>query len=383
MELNKYKIAPSRGFLPSCDPVVSLPKAFDPWERIAVSLPVLLREERLRQEVWKLPQEFPIAELKSEGEWWRAFCLLAFVSHSYVWCEGKEGVTNSLPKALAVPWCKVAHRLDIPPVITHASLSLYNWRKIDLKAEMSRSNITTLFSFTGSRDEECFCVNIILAEKAAADIVNEVPSIIQNCNSQNNGGLIKTLHQIKDSIDTMTESFYYIRKECRPAVFFNQVFGYLTGWEDSNVLGGMVYEDVSRIPKQHAGGNPSQSSALATLDVVLGVNHAGKVREYFKSKEQHMIKEHRTFLQDLRSKIRLHNYVKSCGDHRLLSAYNSCVGALVRWRSEHIKIICLYVIIQKNKVRTIPYCPANEKGGPDKLMATLKAARDNTRSAKL
>ena len=383
MELNKYKIAASRGFLPSRDPVVSLPKAFDPWEHIAVSLPELLREERLRQEVSQLSQEFPVSELKSEGEWWRAFCLLAFVSHSYVWCEGKEGVTNSLPKALAVPWCKVARHLDIPPVITHASITLYNWRKIDPNAEMSRSNITTLFSFTGSRDEECFCVNIILAEKAAADIVNEVPSIIQNCNSQNNGSLIKNLHQITDSIKTMTESFYYIRKECRPAVFFNQVFGYLAGWEDSNMLGGMVYEGVSQIPIQHAGGNPSQSSAVATLDVVLGVNHSGKVREYFKSKEQHMIKEHRAFLQDLRSKIWLHDYIKSCGDHQLLSAYNSCISALVLWRSEHIKIVCLYVIIQKNKMKAILCCPANEKGETDKFMTTLKAARDNTRLARL
>ena len=84
MELNKYKIAASRGFLPSPDPVVSLPKAFDPWEHIAVHLPELLRNESLRHEVSQLQQKFPVSELKSEGEWWRAFCLLAFVSHGYV-----------------------------------------------------------------------------------------------------------------------------------------------------------------------------------------------------------------------------------------------------------------------------------------------------------
>ena len=377
MELNKYKIAASRGFLPSLDPVLSLPKALDPWEHIAVRLPELLREGRLRQEVLQLPQEFPVSELKSEGEWWRAFCLLAFVSHSYVWCDGQEGVTNILPKALAVPWCKVARHLDMPPVITHACITLYNWRKIDPEAEISRNNITTLFSFTGSRDEEWFCINTILAERAAADIVAEVPSIIQNCNSQNNGSLIKSLYQISDSIQAIEESFGYIRKECKPAVFFNQVFGYITGWED------MVYEGVSQTPKQHPGGNPSQSSAVATLDVVLGVSHTGKVQEYFKSKEKHMIKEHRTFLQDLRSKIWLRDYIKSCGDHQLISAFNSCVNALVRLRCEHIKTVCLYVIVQKNKMRVRPYCPAGEKGGADNIMATLKAARDNSCSAKL
>ena len=384
MELNNYKIVASRGFLPYPDPVLSLPKAFDAWEHIAVCLPELLREGRLRQQVAKLPQEIPVsAELKTEGEYWRAFCLLAFVSHSYVWCEGKEGVTNILPKALAVPWCEVARHLDIPPVITHACITLYNWRKIDPEAEISRHNITTLFSFTGSRDEEWFCINTVLAEKAAADIIAEVPSIMQNCNSQNNGGLIKNLHQISDSIQAMKESFYYMRKECKPAIFFNQVFGYIAGWEDSSILGGMVYEGVSQIPKQHPGGNPSQSSAVATIDVVLGVNHTGKVQEYFKSKEQHMIKEHRTFLQDLRKKIRLRDYTKSCGDQQLISAFNCCVNALVQLRCEHIKTVCLYVIIQKNKARVAPYCPTNEKGGEDNIMITLKAARDNSRLAKL
>ena len=118
-----------------------------------------------------------------------------------------------------------------------------------------------MISFTGSKDEECFCVNTILAEKAATDIVTEVPLIIQNCN-KNNHGLIGNLHQINDSIKAMIESFYYIRKECKPAVFFNKVFGYLAGWEDGSALGGMVYEGVSQIPKQYAGGNPSHSSAL-------------------------------------------------------------------------------------------------------------------------
>ena len=70
-----------------------------------------------------------------------------------------------------------------------------------------------------------------------------------------------------------------------------------------------------------------------------------------------MIKEHRVFLQDLRSKIWLRDYIKSCGDHQLLSAYNNCSSALVQLRSEHTKIVYLYVIIQKGKMRVAPGCP--------------------------
>ena len=379
MDLSKYNISTGRGFLPSIDPVLSLPQVFTAWEDIGARLPELIREKRVRQEVALLPN-FPLSELEREEEWWRAFCLLAFVSHSYVWCEGQDGVTNVLPKVLAVPFCEVAQHLDMPPVIAHACITLYNWRKIDPNAEISRNNITTLFSFTGSKDEEWFCVNTILAEKAAADIVTEIPSILQNCSIQNNDGLMKNLSQIEKSIRSMLESLKCIRSKCNPEVFFNQVFGYLAGWEGS--VGGMVYEGVSHNPEQYPGGNPSQSSAVATIDTLLSINHTGEVQKYFTSKEQHMIKEHRLFLQDLRKKVWLRDYIKSCGEDRLISAYNNCIKALGELRSEHIKMVCLYVVVQKSK--KVVCCPAkSQSGGGTDFMVTLKAARNNTLLAKL
>lgn len=378
MDLNKYKISTKRGFLPSIDPVLSLPKVFGPWEEFAARLPEVINGKCVRQEVALLP-DFPVSELGREEEWWRAFCLLAFVSHSYVWCEGKAGATNILPKVLAVPWCKVAEHLDMPPVITHACITLYNWRKINPEEEISRNNITTLFSFTGSKDEEWFCVNTIIAEKAAGDIITEIPSILQNCDGQCNAGLIKNLNQIKISMRDILESMHCVRSNCRPEVFFNRVFGYLKGWDESD--GGMVYEGVDHTPKQHAGGNPSQSSTLATIDTLLSINHTGKVQEYFASKEQHMIKEHRQFLQDLRKKIWLRDYIMSDDDDELISAYNSCIQLLAELRSEHIKLVCLYVVVQMRKIEE-PRCPAKESGGTD-FLAILKAARDNVILAKL
>jgi len=382
MELNKYKISTNRGFLPSLDPVLSLPKEFGPWEDIAARLPELIRDKSVREEVEKLPT-FSVTELKLEEEWWRAFCLLAFVSHSYVWCEGKEGVTNILPKVLAVPWCEVARHLDMPPVITHACITLYNWRKIDPNAEISRNNITTLFSFTGSKDEEWFCVNTVLAEKAGADIVTIVPTILQNCKNHNTDGLIKNLCHIENSTRAILESMKCIRSKCNPAVFFNQVFGYLAGWGAGDALpDGLVYEGVGHTPEQHAGGNPSQSSVLATLDALLGINHTGKVQEYFMAKEHHMIKEHRLFLRDLKSRVWLRDYVKSCGESQILSAYNNCIELLAALRSEHIKLVCLYVVIQKNKMEP-SCCPAKGTSGDGDFVVMLKTARNNTLLSKL
>ena len=113
MELEKYNISAERGFIPNTDLLLSLPEAFRPWEEIGAGLSDLISAKQLRTAVGRLPS-FPVDELKKEAEWWRAYTLLTFISHSYVWCEGDEGVTKVLPASLAIPWCAAAKHLGMP-----------------------------------------------------------------------------------------------------------------------------------------------------------------------------------------------------------------------------------------------------------------------------
>ncbi|KAJ7371090.1 Indoleamine 2,3-dioxygenase 2 [Desmophyllum pertusum] len=123
----EFDVSADFGFIPEKEPLQCLPEYFSPWEEVARDLPQLVtKAEDFRQMIKET-----IVNLSSEDEWKRAHLVLACISHSYVWCKRDKGVAKILPKCLAVPWVAVAKHLDIPPVITHYSYTLYNWRYVD------------------------------------------------------------------------------------------------------------------------------------------------------------------------------------------------------------------------------------------------------------
>lgn len=385
MELEKYNISVNRGFLPTTDPLLSLAEAFRPWEEVGVSLATHINSKRLRQTVDRLPT-FPIDELKREAEWWRAYCLLTFIAHAYVWCEGDKGVVSTLPELLSIPWCTVARHLDMPPIITHAVAVMYNWYSYHSDQELDRNNLFCLFSFTGSRDEEWFYIATVLVEKAAASGICEIPSILKNCDSSNNNGLVKNLLNVEQSIKAMQEAVYHMRDECNPMVFYSKVRTFHAGWKNSDALpDGLLYKGVADKPLHYSGGNAGQSSTLATLDVLLGVTHTGDVQEFFIAQRHHMIRQHRLFLQELEATAHLRDYVRCSGDRKLILAFNNTIEALVNLRNEHIKLVTLYIVLQKGKATAEGgQASLQSKGtGGTGFMQFLKTVRDNTRLAKL
>ena len=382
MELEKYSISALRGFVPTTDPLMSLPPVFRPWEKIGAGLSDLISAKQLRDTVERLPS-FPIDELKQEAEWWRAHTLLTFISHGYIWCEGDEGVASELPASLAIPWCTVAKHLDMPPVMTHATGVLCNWSRCNSSEGFRGNNLTSLFSFTGTRDEEWFYIATLLVEMAAANAICEIPAILRNCSLPNNTKLVKNLYNIEQSIRAMQEAIYHMRDECSPAAFYTKIRTFHAGWKNSDVLpDGLLYKGVEDYPLQYPGGNAGQSSTLATLDVLLGVVHTGAIAEFFTTQRDHMIPQHRLFLQDLQARVDLRNYVKCSGDDNLLSSFNCTVEALVSLRDEHIKLVNLYIVIQKGKAGGQASLETKGTGGSG-FMQLLKTARDNTRLAKL
>ena len=382
MELEKYNISVQRGFIPNTDPLLSLPETFRPWEEIGAGLSDLISAKQLRTTVRQLPS-FPMEELKKEAEWWRAYTLLTFISHGHIWCEGDEGVTNVLPASLAIPWCAVAKHLGMPPVITHATAILHNWSRCNSNDGFKGNNLNSLFNFTGTRDEKWFHIATLLVEMAAANAICEIPAILRNCSLPSNTELVKNLYNVEQSIKAMQEAVYHMRDECSPAVFYAKIRTFYAGWENSDVLPyGLLYEGVADYPLQYPGGNGAQSSTLAALDVLLGVVHTGAVKEFITSQRDHMIPQHRLFLQDLDAKVNLRHYVKCSGDNNLLLGFNHTVEALVNLRNEHIKLVSYYIVIQKGKGDGQASLETKGTGGSG-FMQLLKTARDNTRLAKL
>jgi len=75
----------SNGFLPVKAPLCRLPDMYYlPWERIANEMPVLLNNGTLRSRVDSM-NVLSTEYLRSEPEWRRAFVILSFLTHAYVW----------------------------------------------------------------------------------------------------------------------------------------------------------------------------------------------------------------------------------------------------------------------------------------------------------
>lgn len=97
--LSHYEIHPYTGFLPGELPLEVLPDPYyAPWETIAKNLQSLILSRRLRGVVDRLPV-LSIDRLRTGGELRRAYTLLAFFSHAYIW-GGDRPREVSVPRAL-------------------------------------------------------------------------------------------------------------------------------------------------------------------------------------------------------------------------------------------------------------------------------------------
>jgi len=83
--LEDYGISPHHGFLPPEPPLDVIPDPYyAKWEAIVSNLQALLLSKRLRQTIDNLPV-LSTSYLRTDAEWRRAYVVLVFMLHGYVW----------------------------------------------------------------------------------------------------------------------------------------------------------------------------------------------------------------------------------------------------------------------------------------------------------
>lgn len=83
--LERYAVSLKHGFLPGTVPLQRLEDPYySPWEKIAGSLPRYIQIERIRHAVESLPI-LSTTNLRCEQEWRRAYVVLAYLAHAYIW----------------------------------------------------------------------------------------------------------------------------------------------------------------------------------------------------------------------------------------------------------------------------------------------------------
>lgn len=414
LDLASFDVSNRTGFLPPRLPLTSLPHPrYKPWEDLVANLPALLHSRRIRPLVDKLPS-LSIDALITTEEYRRAYQLLGFLAHAYVW--GTSEPTSRLPVQIATPLVEVSEVLGLPPLATYAGLCLWNYREIIPSAsslpELDLDNITTINTFTGSIDESWFYLVSVFFEYKSGRAIKAGMEAMDHAENGDINKLTTSLQELANAIDHLGSVLMRMEEMCDPHVFYFRIRPYLAGWKNMADAGlskdGVLYGNETK-PRAYAGGSNAQSSIIQFLDLLLSVHHYAtgerpaphmpaqsgekKSNSYLLEMREYMPKKHRDFLSVIDEKTKIREVVMAHKDNNeLVLSYDACLAMIKLFRDKHIQIVTRYVVLQAKKTSQMGSSltlrsglaktkkkDAEEKGtGGTSLLPFLKQCRDET-----
>lgn len=400
-DLEDYDVSPKNGFLPTEYPLTKLPDVYyAQWEQLAESLPSLILTKRVRSIIDTRLPLLETTRLASMREVRRAYTVLGFLSHAYIW--GNEHPVNRLPVQLATPLLEVSEKLGLPPLATYAGLCLWNFKEIfpgEPGAEMQLDNLTTINTFSGSIDESWFYLVSVYFEYKGASCITTGLDAIRAADADNLPLVIANLQKMAQSIDKLGSVLMKMEEMCDPHVFYFRIRPFLAGWKNMASVGlenGVYYGDETT-PREYAGGSNGQSTLIQALDLLLNVNHYGtgdatSNNAFMTEMRNYMPRKHREFLDRLSQCNNIREFVLSKQNPELSLSYDACLAMLKAFRDKHIQIVTRYIILQAQKSKNMGSSgsrtlrsglarskPKEAKGtGGTALLPFLKQCRDET-----
>lgn len=420
---SKFLVHPETGFLPSQYPVTRLADDYyKPWEDLASNLPAILLAKSIRKLVDKIPV-LSTDRLGAVENVRRAYQVLGFLAHAYVW--GTDDPVSTLPVLIAKPLVETAEVLGLPPLGTYASFCLWNFKEIisldEDVAQMDFSNITTINTFTGSNDELWFYLVSVFFELAGAKTVKYGLAAMDAAKEQNLPLVVESLQNLAQSVDYLGSLLLKMEERCDPYVFYFRIRPYLAGWLNMTEVGldkdGVLYgtEEKRRL---YAGGLNAQSSLILFLDALLSVHHfltgqrpvphqqekskadnfedfkkQSPKNDYLIEMRNYMPREHREFLQMIDESSTIRSVVMANKNNADLTlSYDACLAMLKLFRDKHIQLVTRYVVLQAKRASSMGSLQtlrsglakkkqdgAQERGtGGTSLLPFLKQCRDET-----
>ena len=252
---------------------------------------------------------------------------------------------TELPAQLAVPWTRVSHRLGLPPVILHSTISLSNWRLIDTERSLTLDNLTTLYSLDKTRDLEVFFMIPLLVELRAVPAIKALVKIMISTDHQMVSEVSSCLNIVTSSLSEMTRELRGIHSQVSPSLFYHKHRVLLSGWRDNPSLpNGLLYQGVADYPLQFSGGSAAQSSVIQLIDVCLGVEHGEREGEFLVRMRQYMPPNQREMLEQLAHYPSLRTVCE--GKKELEGEYNECLTRLTEFRTQHLILVSRYITSQ-------------------------------------
>lgn len=373
--LSDYGISPKHGFLPDVLPLTRLPDPYyNKWEAVVTNLQALVLSRRLRPVVDRLPVLSTIG-LEHDAEWRRAYSLLCFMAHAYVW--GGDEPCDQLPPAITIPLLGISNHLELPPVATYAALCLWNFKPLFVDEDIDNlENLATLNTFTGSLDESWFYLVSVAIEARGAPIIPLMLDAVAAARQEDAATVTHSLRAFAERMTDLTNILQRMHESCDPNIFYNRIRIFLAGSKNMAEAGlpdGVNYADGSGKEdyRQYSGGSNAQSSLIQFFDVILGVDHrpTGEKRDPFSESEResrapvpqhnfimemrrYMPGPHARFLKDVAGVANIREFVESHKhDRQLCLAYDACLAMLSAFRDKHIAIVTRYIILPSREVR--------------------------------
>ncbi len=342
LDFSKYDVDPIRGFLPAEDPLIDLPPAFAEWNRLANELPYLVLTSRVRRALadFETPD---LALLQTTAELERAMQILCALGMAYIWTE--EPAITRVPAPLAVPWAAVAARLGRPPIVTHATVVLNNWRRIDPNDGIHADNLACIQHFMGGMDEQWFFTATAALEGIGAPALLPLAQAKAAAAQGDTATVTTLLTSVNQIFMDVNAALLRIYEKCEPFIFYTRIRPFLTGWDKD----GIIFEGVSNEPLKLHGGSAAQSSLIQAFDAGLGIEHLHpETQPFLLLMRDYMPPKHRRFVEDFAKGLSLYDFVQAnkTTAPALETAFNACIDQLDAFRKAHMEVAVRYVLKQ-------------------------------------
>ncbi|KAH8646707.1 Indoleamine 2,3-dioxygenase [Xylariales sp. PMI_506] len=391
--LHEYGISPTHGFLPDVLPLTRLPDPYyNKWEAIASNLQNLILSKRLRGVIDRLPVLSTIG-LEHDAEWRRAYMLLTFFAHGYIW--GGDTPLEVVPPSISVPLLKICEHLEVPPVSTYAASVLWNFKPLFMdEAIDDLDNLSTLTTFTGSLDESWFYLVSVAIEARGGPIITLMLTAVAAAREGDASTVTRCLQAFAERLDDLGEMLHRMHEYCDPNYFYNRIRTFLAGSKNMAEAGlpnGVMWDDgTGKSPfVQYSGPSNAQSSLIQFFDIILGIDHrptgekadasasesereGGRMRgppmhNFIQDMRRYMPGPHARFLQDVSAVANIREFVetRASSDRGLSLAYDACLAMLRSFRDVHIAIVTRYIILpsRENRARSRSRSPEAVRNG--------------------
>ena len=273
-----YGMSPKYGFLSPDRPLPSFKHSYyEPWDSIIPNLSKLIGSHSLRDAVDKLPS-LSIDKLTNDLDYRRAYVVLAFLVHAYVWSPPRP--EGQVPPQIAGPFLEVCKYLRMEPVLSYAGLCSWNWQ-IRNGGEMDLDHMDTIGNFTGTRGEAAFYHIPVLTEYEGGHLIHLLLDAIRASTNDDRQVVLEALNETSASIEQMGRHLTKFHGVLNAQLFYHEHRPFMAGGKGMEEKGhsrGMVFmkADRTEIARQCVGGSAAQSSLFPLLDSALGVVHNDK-----------------------------------------------------------------------------------------------------------